>query len=95
MVLRRVACRARDPAGKRRGLTERTELCQSRDEYVLGDVIGVVRDPSVVQPSDARVRLVQGDATNADSVALVVRGSDAVVSAISPRPNAISECDNW
>jgi len=52
------------------------------------DVVGVVRDPATATPSDSRVRLVQGDATNAASVADVVRGADAVVSAISPRPNA-------
>ena len=50
-------------------------------------VTGVVRDPSAVQSPDPRVRLVRGDATNADSVAEVVKGADAVVSAISPRPN--------
>ena len=52
------------------------------------DVVGVVRDPAAVMTPDSRVRLVQGDATNAESVAEVVRGADAVVSAISPRPNA-------
>jgi putative NADH-flavin reductase len=52
------------------------------------DVVGVVRDPSKVQSPDARVRLVQGDATNADSIAAIARGADAVVSAISPRPNS-------
>jgi putative NADH-flavin reductase len=51
-------------------------------------VIGVVRDPSAVQSPDARVTLVKGDATNARSVADLARGADAVVSAISPRPNA-------
>lgn len=51
------------------------------------EVVGVVRDPPAVQPPDARVRLVKGDATSADSVAAAVRGADAVVSAISPRPN--------
>ncbi len=51
------------------------------------EVIGVVRDPDAVQPPDPRVRLVKGDATNAGDVARVVRGADAVVSAISPRPN--------
>ncbi len=50
-------------------------------------VIGVVRDPVAVQAPDPRVRLVKGDATKADDVAEVVRGADAVVSAISPRPN--------
>ena len=52
------------------------------------EVTGVVRDPAAVQSPDQRVRLVKGDATNADSVAGVVKGADAVVSAISPRPNA-------
>jgi len=52
------------------------------------EVVGVVRDPDVVQSPDRRVKLVKGDATNADNVAKIVRGADAVVSAISPRPNA-------
>jgi putative NADH-flavin reductase len=52
------------------------------------EVTGVVRDPDSVRSPDPRVRLVKGDATNAESVAQVVRGADAVVSAISPRPNA-------
>jgi putative NADH-flavin reductase len=52
------------------------------------EVVGVVRDPNAVQSPDKRVRLVKGDATNADSIAKIARGADAVVSAISPRPNA-------
>ena len=51
------------------------------------DVVGVVRDPAAVSSPDSRITLVRGDATNADSIARIVRGSDAVVSAISPRPN--------
>ncbi len=51
------------------------------------DVLGVVRDPQAVQ-SDGGVRLVKGDATQVDSVAAAAKGADAVVSAISPRPNA-------
>ena len=51
------------------------------------DVVGVVRDPSAVSSPDPRIELVQGDATNAERIAEIVRGSDAVVSAISPRPN--------
>jgi hypothetical protein len=51
-------------------------------------VTGVVRDPEAVGSPDARVPLVQGDATDAESVAKVARGADAIVSAISPRPNA-------
>jgi uncharacterized protein len=52
------------------------------------EVVGVVRDPAAVQPPDPRVTLVRGDATDPASVAAVARGADAVVSAISPRPNA-------
>ena len=52
------------------------------------EVVGVVRDPDAVQSPDKRVRLVKGDATNADSVAKIAGGADAVASAISPRPNA-------
>src|SRR5258708_1329235 len=52
------------------------------------EVVGVVRDPTAVKSPDPRVRLVEGDATRADSVAAIARGADAVVSAISPRPNA-------
>ncbi len=52
------------------------------------EVVGVVRDPASVEPPDPRVRLLKGDATDAERVAEVVRGADAVVSAISPRPNA-------
>ena len=48
------------------------------------EVIGVVRNPAVVESPDPRVRLVKGDATNAESVADVARGAEAVVSAISP-----------
>jgi putative NADH-flavin reductase len=51
------------------------------------EVVGVVRDPDAVRAPDLRVRLAKGDATNADDVAAVVHGADAVVSAISPRPN--------
>ena len=47
----------------------------------------MVRDPAAVEAPDPRVRLVKGDATKAEDVARVVKGADAVVSAISPRPN--------
>ena len=51
------------------------------------EIIGVVRDPDAVESPDPRVRLVKGDTTKADDVSRVVKGADAVVSAISPRPN--------
>jgi len=51
-------------------------------------VKGVVRDPEQSTSPDPRVSLVKGDATDSISVANVVQDADAVVSAISPRPNA-------
>jgi putative NADH-flavin reductase len=52
------------------------------------EVVGVVRDPSAAPAPIPGMTLARGDATNASSVAEVVRGADAVVNAISPRPNA-------
>jgi hypothetical protein len=52
------------------------------------EVVGVVRDPQAAESPDPRVTLVRGDATDPASVAAVARGADAIVSAISPRPNA-------
>lgn len=52
------------------------------------EVTGVVRDPKAVTSPDPRVHLVKGDATDSANVANAIRGADAVVSAISPRPNA-------
>jgi putative NADH-flavin reductase len=51
------------------------------------EVTGVVRDPSVATSPDPRMKLVRGDATDESSVAGAVKGADAVVTAISPRPN--------
>jgi uncharacterized protein len=50
-------------------------------------VTAVVRDPATFQPYDDRLRVVQGDATDATSVARAVHGADAIVNAISPRPS--------
>jgi uncharacterized protein len=52
------------------------------------EVTGVVRDPAAVETPDPRIRLVKADGTRAGDVARAVKGADAVVSAISPRPNA-------
>ena len=49
------------------------------------EVTGVVRDPEVQKSPDPAVSLLKGDATDAASVAKVVKGADAIVSAISPR----------
>ena len=52
------------------------------------EVVGVVRDPAAATGSESGAQLVKGDATNVESVAGLAHGADAVVSAISPRPNA-------
>ena len=49
-------------------------------------ITAVVRDPSKFQPYDDRLTVVKGDATDAESVAHVAAGGDAIVSALSPRP---------
>jgi hypothetical protein len=47
-------------------------------------VTAAVRDITTFQPFDERLQTVQGDATDAVSVANAARGADAVVSSISP-----------
>src|SRR2546422_5446288 len=49
-------------------------------------VTAVARSPS--REVDPRAHFVQADATNVDSVVSAVRGADAVVNAISPRPGS-------
>jgi putative NADH-flavin reductase len=51
------------------------------------EVVGIVRDPSVAKSPDPRVKLARADATDESTVAGAVKGADAVVCAISPRPN--------
>ena len=52
------------------------------------EVVGIVRDPAVVQQTGMPATFTSGDATDSESVAHAARGADAIVSAISPRPNA-------
>src|SRR6185436_6496094 len=52
------------------------------------EVLGVIRDPAAATGSESGLPLVKGDATKAESIAELARGAAAVVSAISPRPNA-------
>jgi uncharacterized protein len=54
-------------------------------------VVAVTRDPTRSKSPDPRVQMVKGDATDAASVASVVRGADAVVNAISPRPGSVGK----
>ena len=51
------------------------------------EVVGMVRDPAKSEAPEG-IPLVQGDATDAASVANAVAGADAVVSAVSPRPGS-------
>jgi putative NADH-flavin reductase len=50
-------------------------------------VTAIVRDPATFQKYDDRLEVVQGDATDAASVARAAKGADAIVNAISPRPS--------
>jgi putative NADH-flavin reductase len=52
-------------------------------------VTGVARNPA--KASDPRTMMVQGDATDVDSLTGAVRGADAVVNAISPRPGSVGK----
>ncbi len=49
-------------------------------------ITAVVRDPKSFQPYDDRLTVVKGDATDAESVAAVSAGADAIVNALSSRP---------
>ena len=71
------------------GATGNVGRCVAREALNRGhQVIGVVRDPQAVSSPDPRVTLRRGDATDRHSVATLASEADAVVSAISPRPNA-------
>jgi putative NADH-flavin reductase len=50
-------------------------------------VTAVVRDLLLFNVRHPELRVVQGDATNAESVAKAVEGHDAVVSSVGPGPN--------
>src|ERR1044071_556644 len=52
------------------------------------DIVGVVRDPAKSKGTTAGISLVAGEATDAASVTGIARGTDAIISAISPRPNS-------
>lgn len=50
-------------------------------------VTGVVRDAAAFHSYDDRMRVVEGDGTDAASIAHATKGADVIVSAISPRPS--------
>lgn len=71
------------------GATGNVGRCIVKEALNRGhQITGVVRDPRAVESPDARVTLRRGDATDRRSVAELASDVDAVVSAISPRPNA-------
>jgi len=49
-------------------------------------VTAAVRDVAHFEKGDPRVTVVQGDATDAASIARVAKGADAIVNSVSPRP---------
>jgi putative NADH-flavin reductase len=51
------------------------------------DVVGVVRSAAGYRSDNERVTIVEGDATNAASVARAAKGADIIISALSPRPS--------
>ncbi len=51
------------------------------------DVIGVARSAKSVRSDNERMIIIDGDATDADSVARASRGADVIISALSPRPS--------
>ncbi len=48
------------------------------------EVTALVRDPTKLEITHARLRVLQGDATNAGDVASLVQGQDAVLNALGP-----------
>lgn len=71
------------------GATGNVGRCIVKEALNRGhQITGVVRDPQAVESPDPRVTLRRGNATDRRSVAGLAGDADAVVSAISPRPNA-------
>ncbi|HEY8794210.1 MAG TPA: NAD(P)H-binding protein [Gemmatimonadaceae bacterium] len=51
------------------------------------EVVGVVRDAAGVRSDNERLAIIEGDATDATSVARIAKGVDVVINALSPRPS--------
>lgn len=52
------------------------------------EVTGVVRSAAGYRSDNERVRIAEGDATDAASVAKVAKGAELIINAISPRPSS-------
>jgi len=51
------------------------------------DVVGVVRNAASVRSDNERLTIVEGDASDASSIAKVSKGADVIINALSPRPS--------
>jgi uncharacterized protein len=51
------------------------------------EVVGVARSAASVRSDNERLTIVEGDATDASSVAKISKGADVIVNALSPRPS--------
>lgn len=51
------------------------------------ELVGVARNAAGVRSDNERLIIVEGDATDAASVARVAKGADVIVNALSPRPS--------
>ena len=55
------------------------------------NVTAVARDPKKITAPSGKISAVAGDATDADSVAALVKGHDVVISAINGTPDAVKQ----
>ena len=51
------------------------------------EVVGVARSAASVRSDNEHMIIVEGDATNASSIAKISEGSDVIINALSPRPS--------
>jgi uncharacterized protein len=51
------------------------------------EVTGVVRSTAGFRSDNEKMTVVEGDATNADSIARAAKGADVIINAVSPRPS--------
>lgn len=55
------------------------------------EVTALVRNPAKLEISHAKLRVLQGDATNAGDVASLVQGQDAVLNALGPTKTSLKD----